>query len=318
MEQNAQAFDKSISWVETARENFNAFGQIVKDVAEALEITDLRDFHRALATLPKSRDLAERDHRIWGLQKNKAILNARIARKDAKWSQANQKTGEALNLLTQFQSYVGQPGGVVTKARIFDETVAKGLLVTGSKVISIVVDYSAKMEKLLLGLRKLMVKLHPPPLPTGSFDLVDFPELLAAEILQGLSTPTKGPGVQTTSPITPTDPISDTRTRPTDDLSLSDQPLPNLPLPSGTGPSDPPPPPPAPSTVQSSAPPPSLPQPKLGTSDLPTYLFDCGKASSLPPDSSRFNSTESSLLTGKGKKRSSAIQPPALDHHRNG
>ena len=80
------------------------------------------------------------------------ILNARVARKEAEWSQANQKTGEALTLLTQFQTYVGQPGDVVTKARIFDETVAKGVPVTGSKVISIVVDYSAKMEALLTGM----------------------------------------------------------------------------------------------------------------------------------------------------------------------
>ena len=167
VEWNAQAFDNSISWVETARENFDALGQIVKDVAEALEITDLRDFDRALATLPKPKDLAEWYNRIRGLQKDKAILNARIARKEAEWSQANQKTGEALNLLTQFQSYVGQPGDVVTNAWIFDETVAKDLPVTGSKVISIVVDYSAKMEALLLGMRQLMVGLHPPPLPTG-------------------------------------------------------------------------------------------------------------------------------------------------------
>ena len=153
MERNAQAFDNAISWVETARENFNALGQIVKDVAEALEITNLRDFDRALATLPKSKDLAEWDNQIRGLQKDKAILNARVAWKEAEWSQANQKTGEALNLLTQFQSYMGQPGDVMTKARIFDETVAKGLPVTGSKVISIVVDYSAKMEVLLLGMR---------------------------------------------------------------------------------------------------------------------------------------------------------------------
>ena len=104
-----------------------------------------------------------------------------------------------------------------------------------------------------------------PPLPTGSIDLADFPELLAAEILQGLSTPTKGHGVQTTSPITPTDRDSDTRTQPTDDLPLLDQPLPNPPLPSRTGPSDPPPPPSAPSKVQSSAPPPSLPQPEPST-----------------------------------------------------
>ena len=162
----------------------------MKNVAEALEITDLQDFDRALATLPKPRDLAERDNRIRGLQKDKAILSARIAQKKAEWSQANQKTVEALNLLTQFQSYVGQLGDVVTKARIFDKTVAKGLSETGSKVISIVVDYSAKMEALLLGMRQLMIGLHPPPLPTGSIDLADFPELPAAEILQGLSTPT--------------------------------------------------------------------------------------------------------------------------------
>ena len=80
--------------------NFDTLGQIVKDVAEALEIMDLRDFDRALSTLPKPRDLAERDHRIRGLQKDKDILNARIARKEADWAHANQKTGEALNLLT--------------------------------------------------------------------------------------------------------------------------------------------------------------------------------------------------------------------------
>ena len=234
---------------------------------EALEITDLRDFDRALTTLPKPRDLAEQDHRILGLQKNKAILNARIARKEADWAQANQKTGEALSLLTQFQSYVSQPGDVMTKARIFDETVAKGLPVIGSKVINIVVDYSTKMETLLVRMRKLMIDLQPPALPTRSIDLTDFPELPAAEIFQGLSTPTKGPRVQTISPALPTDPDSDTRTWPTDDLPLSDQPLPdqplpNPPLPPGTGPSDPPPPPSAPSKVQSSGPPPSLPRPE--------------------------------------------------------
>ena len=101
---------------------------------------NLWDFDRALSTLPKPRDLVELDQRIRGLQKDKAILHAWIARKEADWAQANQKTGEALSLLTQFQSYVGQPGDIVTKAQIFDETVAKGLLVTRSKVINIVVD----------------------------------------------------------------------------------------------------------------------------------------------------------------------------------
>ena len=116
-------------------ENFDALGRIVKDVAEVLEITDLQDFDKALNTIPKPKELVERDNRIRGLQKDKAIVNARIARKEADWAQASQKTGEALSLLTQFQSYVGQPGDDMTKARIFDKMVAKGLLMTGSKVI---------------------------------------------------------------------------------------------------------------------------------------------------------------------------------------
>ena len=120
--------------------------------------------------------MAERDNRIQGLQKDKAILNARITWKEADWAQANQKIGEALSLLTQFQSYVGQPDDAVTKARIFDEMVAKGLPVTGSKVINIIVDYSAKMEALLVGLQKLMGDLHLVALPTGSIDLTDFPD----------------------------------------------------------------------------------------------------------------------------------------------
>ena len=71
----------------------------------------------------------------------------------------------------------------MTKARIFNETMAKELPVTGLKVINIIVDYSAKMEVLLVGMRKLMADLHPKALPTGSIDLTDFPELPATEIL---------------------------------------------------------------------------------------------------------------------------------------
>ena len=52
VERNAQAFDNAITWIETARENFDTLGQIVKDVVEILEITDLRDFDRALSTIP--------------------------------------------------------------------------------------------------------------------------------------------------------------------------------------------------------------------------------------------------------------------------
>ena len=52
-------------------------------------MTDLREFDKALSTIPRPRDMAEQDNRIRGLQKDKAILNARIVRTEANWAQAN-------------------------------------------------------------------------------------------------------------------------------------------------------------------------------------------------------------------------------------
>ena len=158
---------------------------------------------------------------------------------------------------------------------------------TGSKVINIVVDYSAKVETLLVGMRKLMADLHPAALPIGSIDLTDFPELPAVEILQGLSTPTKGPGVQTASQVLPTDPDSDTRMRSTDESPRPDLPLPDPPLPSEPGPSNLPLPPSAPPKVQSSAPPSSK---ENRTSGPSTYSAYSGKSPSFPSNSSRSDS----------------------------
>ena len=89
MERNAQAFNNAISWIETARENFDALGQIVKDVAEVLEITDLRDFDKALGMIPRPRDLAERDNWIRELQKERAILKARLTQKESELAATN-------------------------------------------------------------------------------------------------------------------------------------------------------------------------------------------------------------------------------------
>ena len=100
VEKNARAFDNTIAWVEVARENFDALGQVVKDIAQALDITDIWDFDKALETIPRPRDLAERDNRIRKLQKEKALLKTQLTRKESKLAMADQKTGEALHLLS--------------------------------------------------------------------------------------------------------------------------------------------------------------------------------------------------------------------------
>ena len=97
----------------------------IRDFDKALDITDIRDFDKALEMIPRLRDLAERDNWIRELQKKKALLKAQFTRKESKLTIADWKIGEALHLLTQFQAYVGQPGKLITKARVFEETVAK-------------------------------------------------------------------------------------------------------------------------------------------------------------------------------------------------
>ena len=199
----------------------------------------------------------------------------------------------------------------MTKARIFDETMAKALPVTGSKVINIVVDYNAKMEALLVGMWKLMADLHPAALPTKSIDLTDFPELPAAEILQGLSTPTKGPRVQTTSPDLPADPNSGTRTRPTDERPLPDAPPTDPPLLSEPRPSNPPPPPSAPPKVHSTVLLSSLlkPEPPVRRPVPPTLVR------APPPLKTSAGATQRNLPFSQGRGRGDKSQPsPRFSH----
>ena len=182
---------------------------------------------------------------------------------------------------------------------------------TGSKVINIIVDYSAKMEALLVGMWKLMADLHSATLSIGSINLTDFPEIPAAEILQGLSTPTKGPGAQTASPDLPANPGSDTQTRPTDEPPLPDAPPTDPPLPSEPGPSNPPPPPLATPKIHSIVPSPSLPglEPPVRQPVQPTLVR-------APPSLQTLaNPTQRNLLFSQGRGREDKNQPsPRFSH----
>ena len=124
-------------------------GHVVKNVAKALGDINIRDLDKALVAIPKSREVVERNNRIRELQKDKAIFKVQLTWKESKLTNADWKTGEAVHLFTQFDNFVGQPGDLLTKAWVFDETMAKLLPLTGAKVLHIVVDYTAKMETLL-------------------------------------------------------------------------------------------------------------------------------------------------------------------------
>ena len=152
---------------------------------------------------------------------------------------------------------------------------------TRAKVINIVVNYSSKMEMQIVKMRKLMADLHLAALHPRTFDLLEFLEIPAAEILHGLSTPTKATGTMISSSSLPAGRGLDARTRPTDGQPsatsppevvtwiLEAPPL-DLPLPFEPEPSNPPPPPSAPAKVISTLPsnPPSKIWSLCSTTDL--------------------------------------------------
>ena len=59
------------------------------------------------------------------------------------------KIGELAYLLWIINTYVGHSGDVVTKVKLYNRAMMKLRILIGSKVIHIVVYYSAKMEKIL-------------------------------------------------------------------------------------------------------------------------------------------------------------------------
>ena len=112
--------------------------------------------------------------------------------------------GEATPLFTHFNSYIGHPGDIVTKAKLFDKAVLKLGPLIKSKVIDSVVDYSSKMEKILEEMRVLMSGLmsgqnpaliYEPTLLEAIPDLLEFLEILAVGIPQRLAIPTKMTGI---------------------------------------------------------------------------------------------------------------------------
>ena len=81
------------------------------------------------------------------------------------------------------------------KARIYNEAVAKIGGVTALKLIHICVDYSTRMETILAEMRILFDSrnrfFQGSPIPLEKFlDLMDFPDLPPADLLQNLQTPT--------------------------------------------------------------------------------------------------------------------------------
>ena len=101
------------------------------------------------------------------------------------------KTQGAHRLIGILEEHVRNLGDLVIKARIYNEAVAKIGGVTALKLIHICVDYSTKMETILVEMSFLFDSrnrfFRGSPIPLEKFPhLTDFPDLPPADLLQNL------------------------------------------------------------------------------------------------------------------------------------
>ena len=116
-----------------------------------------------IKALPKAREME--DLRAWidCLFKENAELKTQVADLDEKLKEAETLTAatfkekvwaqeereKAVTMARKFHSFVGYPGDVVTKARLYDESMKKSEVVSAPKVLWALIDFSGKVEKLL-------------------------------------------------------------------------------------------------------------------------------------------------------------------------
>ena len=101
---------------------------------------------------------------------NKLWADLKETKKDH--HKAVDKLNAALQFNQKFEEYVGNPGNVVNKARLFDKNLARNPVSAG-KVIPILVDFTEKMEELLDKMRVLFKGLQPRVPPIAVENLSD-------------------------------------------------------------------------------------------------------------------------------------------------
>ena len=120
--------------------------------------------------LPKVREMEDLQAQIDCLLKENADLKTHAANQEEKLKEAEaliaaafeekvraqEDREKAVTMAWKFHAFVGYPGDVVNKARLYNDNMKKSEVAPVPKVIQCLVNYSGKMEKLLKELRALL------------------------------------------------------------------------------------------------------------------------------------------------------------------
>ena len=157
----SHSFDNAIRWMELVKIHYDQLGDVVVDICKALGNVKIRDIDVALSQVARKQEVVDRDIQISQLTWEKEELQTRLLKTERSLKLEESKTQGAHRLIGLLEEHVRNPGDLVTKARIYDEAVAKIGSVTALKLIHICVDYSAKMDTILAEMRSLFnIQIH--------------------------------------------------------------------------------------------------------------------------------------------------------------
>ena len=191
----ANSFTNAIRWMKITKTSYECIGDLVTNVCKALGNVDIQDINSTLTRIARKQDVADRDVQIAKLIQKKGELETRLAEKEVDLKREEAKNKRTQRLFGLLEDHVRNMGDVVTKARLYNEVMAKTGTITSFKLIHICVDYSAKMETILAEMWSLFSARNrfvcSTPIPLDKvLDLAEFPELPLADVLQGLHTST--------------------------------------------------------------------------------------------------------------------------------
>ena len=191
----ANSFTNVIKWMELAKISYKQMSNVVTDLCKALGNIDIQDIELALTQITRKQEMEERDAQIAQLIREKAELQTQLTKKEADLKVEKARFKGAHRLIGLLEEHVSNTGEVVTKAQLYDETVAKTNSVTALKLIHICVDYSTRMETIFAEMRTFFSAqnhfFRGSPIPLERVpDLTKFLDLPPMEVLQNLQMPT--------------------------------------------------------------------------------------------------------------------------------
>ena len=130
----SRSFDNAILRMKLAKVQYDKLGNVVVDECRALGNVEIQGIDVALSQVARKQEVAERDTRISKLTREKEELQNRLLKAERSLKLKVSKTEGALRLIGLLEEHVRNLGDLVTKARIYDEAVAKTRNVTALKL----------------------------------------------------------------------------------------------------------------------------------------------------------------------------------------